>query len=84
MSYAVEWVPLAQGYLAQIWTNAPDRAAVTAAANAIDAQLARNPFAQSESRSGRTRILFEFPLGILFEVDEDAQQVTVLLVWRTS
>jgi hypothetical protein len=70
------------GDLADLWNNAPDRAAVTAAANEIDARLARDPLSQGEGREGATRILFVEPLAVLFEVDTAARRVTVFDVWR--
>lgn len=42
-SYSVEWAPRADQLLAGVWLFAPDRAAVTAAAAWLDAELARNP-----------------------------------------
>ena len=82
MNWTVEWVPVAQNRLAAIWVSASDRGAITAAANAIDARLQRDPFAESESRTGSLRVTFEAPLGVLFRVKEPQHRVTVVLVWR--
>jgi hypothetical protein len=82
VNYTVEWVPTAEGRLTTNWLNAPDRGAVTAAANAIDARLQRDPYAQSESRTGATRVTFEAPLGVRFEVNDADRHVPVLDVWR--
>jgi len=82
MTYTVEWLPLTLQRLADIWNNAPDRGAVTAAADAIDAALARNPLSQGEGREGDTRILFVEPLAVLYEVDAANRHVTVFDVWR--
>ena len=81
MNYGVEWVPVAQNRLAALWVNAPDRAAVAAAADAIDARLARDPYANSESRTGSVRVTFEPPLGVQYDVDDAGRRVTVLWVW---
>jgi hypothetical protein len=43
MRYTVVWLLSALRDLAALWNNAPDRAAVTDAANAIDIALARDP-----------------------------------------
>lgn len=83
MNYAVAWKPSAEQELAQIWLNAPDRPAVTEAANRLDALLQADPYATSESRGGPTRILIEDPLAVLFEVDDDSHFVDVLKIWRT-
>jgi hypothetical protein len=37
MRFTVEYLPSAEGELADLWNNAPDRAAVTAAADTIAA-----------------------------------------------
>src|SRR5712691_9137245 len=70
MNYTVTWQPRAQARLAQLWTNGPDRAAVSAAANRIDALLRQNPSSRGESRSDGTRILFVPPLAVQFRVSE--------------
>jgi hypothetical protein len=82
MKYTVAYKPSAEQELADLWTTAPDRAAVTAAANRIDVLLGRDPYTPSESREGATRILFVPPLAVLFEVSEDDRYVDVLTVWR--
>lgn len=82
MTYTVEWLPAAEQDLADLWNNAPDRGAVTAAANALDDILAYDPLSAGEGREGDRRILFVEPLAILYEVDAANQHVTVLDVWR--
>jgi hypothetical protein len=82
MNYAVEWLPSVLVDLADLWTNGPDRAAITAAANDVDARLARDPLSQGEGREGATRILFVEPLAVLFEVDTSRRRVTVFDIWR--
>jgi hypothetical protein len=62
--------------------DAADRQAVTDAANQIDAQLEADPYSTSEGRWGATRVMFEPPLAILFEVAKPNQFVDVLKVWR--
>jgi plasmid stabilization system protein ParE len=70
MTFFVIWVRAAQDELARIWNNAPDRAAVTAAANRIDSLLRHNPSSVGESRGGTARILFVARLAITFRVSE--------------
>jgi hypothetical protein len=82
MIWTVAYKPSAEQELARLWNDAPDRAAVTDAANQIDALLKVDPLTQGESRSGTTRILFVPPLAVLFEVSEDDRYVDVLQVWR--
>ncbi len=82
MSYTVVWASGAEDGLADLWVNAPDRDAVAAAADAIDARLRRDPYAASESREGTTRVTFEAPLAVLYEVSDADRRVTVLDVWR--
>ena len=83
MNYTVEWVPSAEQRLAQLWISAPDRQAVTDAANEIDFRLERDPLNEGESRSGVRRLLFVPPLAVYFDVDDDRHEVWVRVVWRT-
>jgi hypothetical protein len=78
----VVWRPSAEQQLAALWTSATDRNAVTAAANRIDADLARDPLSACESRAGNTRFYYVPPLAVYFNVDEAAREVTVWAVWR--
>jgi hypothetical protein len=84
MTWTVVWLRLAEDHLADLWTNAPDRADVTAAADAIEATLRKDPYAYSESRSGQTRVMIVPPLGVLFDVSDPDCLVTVVAVWRTQ
>lgn len=80
MTYTVTYKPSAEAELADLWINAPDRQAVTDAANRIDALLRTDPHNQGESRDEQTRLLFERPLAVLFEVSEADRIVQVLNV----
>ncbi len=80
--WTVVWFAPAQNHLATVWMAAPDRAAVTAAANQIDRQLREDPYANSESRSGNTRVMLVPPLGVAYDVNDDDRMVTVWAVWR--
>jgi hypothetical protein len=80
MRYTVTWKPSVKGRLADIWMTAPDRAAVTAAANSADSLLRVDPLGQGESRGGITRVPVVLPLAVVYEVHEDDRQVQVLSV----
>jgi plasmid stabilization system protein ParE len=84
MSYTVVWKPAAEKELAQLWTDADDRSAVTAAANEIDRLLKSNPRDQGESRSGSVRVVFLDPLGVFFDVQDEDRLVSVLRVWQVA
>jgi hypothetical protein len=84
MNFTVEWTDPTQQDLAALWVAGPDRNAITAAANAIDAALARDPLAQGESRRGSTRVMFHAPLGVYYNVNQTTRTVTVWAVWRTT
>ena len=82
MKWTVDWVPSAEGDLADFWNKGPDRQEITAAADAIDVDLCRDPYAVGESREGNLRILFMPPLAIHYKVDQSANKVIVASVWR--
>ena len=82
MNYTVVWIPPAEQELAAIWMDAPDRAAVTAAAHAIDSTLRTDPEKQGESRDEGRRILLHAPLGVLYKVLPEDCLVRVLVVWH--
>jgi hypothetical protein len=82
MTWTVIWDPSAEARLIPLWMTAPDRAAVTRAANEIDARLRRDPLNEGESRSGPYRVLFVPPLGVSYKVSEPDRLVEVLKVWR--
>jgi hypothetical protein len=82
MKYTVIWLPTAQQLLAQLWNTASDRAAVSAASNAIDAALQRDPLGIGESRGSVTRTLAQAPLRVYYDVSPDDCQVTVWAVAR--
>ena len=63
MKYTVRWTRKARlQQLAQVWLDAPERNAVTAAANEVDRLLATDPAGQGESRAGGLRVLIVEPL----------------------
>jgi hypothetical protein len=82
MKYTVIWLKKAEDQLARLWTDASDRAAVTAAADTIDSLLRWRPAERGESRSERSRILIEGVLAVLFEINEEDRLVYVTAVKR--
>ncbi len=84
MKWTVLWKPSAENALSNIWVAAPDKSAVTKAANHLDARLRSDPLNTGESRAANERVEFDSPLGILFSVDSLGNTVHVLRVWRVS
>lgn len=82
MTFTVLWSLNAESRLANVWLHAPDRRAVSAAADAIDRLLRNNAQDAGESREGNRRIIHEPPLGVIVSVSIPEQIVLVLDVWR--
>ena len=82
MNFTLRWKSKAVEHMAALWMNAKDRKAITAAANAIEKQLARDPFHNSESRDKGRRIMIEPPLGVIFKVHRKKRIVDILRVWQ--
>jgi hypothetical protein len=80
MRFTVTGDPSAQDKLAQIWMDALDRAAVTAAANSIDTSLRMSPDLLGYNL-GPFRMLTVAPLTVTFEFSADDYRVTVMDVW---
>ena len=82
--YTVLWTKKAESQLAEIWSAATDRASVTAAANALDADLAADPYAIGESRADNYRIEVQGVLAIIYAVSDVDRTVSVVRVWRIA
>ncbi len=82
MKYTVVWTPSAEQHLAVLWLDSARRAEITKAADTLDKQLRINPELQGEQRNEGDRVLFNPPLGILFEITEEDRMVRVLAVWE--
>jgi hypothetical protein len=69
--------------LSGVWERADAtlREAIMAASRRVDQQLHVAPNEQGESRDDESRILFEAPLGIIYEVDEEKKLVRILRAW---
>lgn len=83
MTFSIDWTPSAEQDLARLWVDHPDvRNAVTAAVAAVEADLRRQPLDVGESRAGVTRVTFDGPVGLRFDVFSDRRLVRVTGVWR--
>jgi plasmid stabilization system protein ParE len=79
--YTVTWHPRARDELARIWLRAPDRTAVSVAANRIDTLLGGDPEKCGAEFYG-DRLLVELPLAVTFAVFPEDRSVQVLQVWH--
>lgn len=78
--YTVTWLKGAQNHLAQIWTDATDRQAITRAANTIDTELAADPENKGTPFAEGLKSLVIPPLYVLFSVSEPDRLVEVASV----
>ena len=76
--FEVRWMRVADAELMEIWSQATNRNAITAAVDAVDRQLKSDPIDLGESREGAERILFATPLIVRFQVFEEDRRVLVL------
>ncbi len=84
MTFTVLWTPSAEQHLADVWLNAVDRDAITAASVWVDHLLARDPEARGHWLFDTVRALAVPPLGVEFEVDVQNLTVWVLSAWDTT
>jgi hypothetical protein len=82
MKWTVVWTKDAENELAKLWVDASDRDTITSAGNAVDAWLSRDPYSNSESRDGSTRVMIPAPLAVAYDVSAEDCMVTVWAVWR--
>ena len=83
MIYTVVWLPSAIGQLAQMWTDAHDREAVTAAADRIDDVLRRDPHAKCSGGTDALVLIIP-PLIVDVSISDDDRIVTISAVWRAD
>ena len=81
-NFKVRWTNFAQSQLIQLWLNASDRSAVTAAANLIDRELASSPMSKGRPLLPGFREYEAPPLSVVFGVDPATGQVVVIAVKR--
>ncbi|MGE5193676.1 MAG: type II toxin-antitoxin system RelE/ParE family toxin [Deltaproteobacteria bacterium] len=82
MKYTVVWKPAAENELAAIWNIASDRAAATAAADAIEKSLRTDPVLRRETSTRTTRVIIEAPLIVKYRIFDDDRLVRILTVQR--
>jgi hypothetical protein len=84
MIYTVIWTPNADQNLADIRVQhfSHGLAAISAAANAIDAALRVNPLTRGTLLYDVIRTLSIPPLNVDFEIDDGDMKVYVLTVWH--
>jgi len=80
VTFRVTWEQAALAELDEIWSTALDREGVENAARRIDIELTYNPLEAGESRGAEYRILFKYPVLVLFRVVERMREVQVLHV----
>jgi hypothetical protein len=83
MKYTVVWVQAAEDRLAELYTQAPDKAALSAASNAIDRLLAHDSERKGRPLNG-SRFLTVPPLPVVFMVYPDDRLVVVREVHRCA
>lgn len=78
--YTVVWPKSVSNELTAIWLKVPDRNSVTAAAHAIDVQLADDASTKGVELHEDLRAIFVPPLRALFAVNEEDCVAEVLRV----
>lgn len=81
--FEVTWHDDAARGLAAVWLNSRDRRSITRAAHEIDAVLRKNPLLVGESRTGKDRVVFIGPIGVIYRVFSRTKKVLVLEAGRS-
>lgn len=84
MSYTVAWDHRALDELHEIWKQHGDREGLQHVVTRLDTQLAHQPIDAGESRQGRFRVIFKFPLVVWFYIDERMHEVRIVHVRTTK
>jgi len=84
MKFTVVWTKEAEKRLAELWLDSADREAVTNASDRIDHLLSIDPLHAGEERVVNFRILFEPPLAVTFDINEQDLRVKVWSIWRPT
>jgi len=84
MRYTVVWTRAALNALADAWTQAQDRAAVTDASDRVDPELEVDPDTKRVDFYGDRLLIVDSYLHIVYRVESAARRVTVLDVWWTG
>ncbi len=81
--YEVAWSEGALADLGRIWDALPFLHPHLLVARAVvDHHLTADPYRLSEGRqTDSIRVMFAYPLGVLFTVDDEAKKVVVATAW---
>ena len=83
MRYSVTWNRDAENSLTQIWLEASDRQAVTAAAHRIDRVLSQFPRLVGDDFYGDWVYIVD-SLGVAYSISDADRRVQIIHVWRGS
>ncbi len=83
MYWHLEWTQLALDEVIAIWRGVPaTRLSLLEWAIAdINYRLIRDPENEGESRPHNTRVMFSWPLGVLFQAIPETRRVRIHHVW---
>jgi hypothetical protein len=77
VTFRVVFRPQADRDLVDLWLESDNQQAITTAVDRLVRNLESDPFQVGESRGAMRRIALDWPVGIEFEVDENAGVVQV-------
>lgn len=80
MKYMVQWRPAVEAKLADIWIRSAYRDAITAAAHAVDIELAISPESKGQDFYGDL-LVFVSPLHVVYTIEPDDLRVWILDLW---
>jgi hypothetical protein len=81
MGFSVEWSDGAAADFMELWASSPDKAALTAAARAVDRLLEQEPLHERHEVVQGFGIVVCPPLGVDFWIDQANQKVFVTAAW---
>ncbi len=82
MSYIVIFTPQVNRDIVDYWIESLHQREMTRAIDDLVRQMRNDPLEIGESRGGNRRVVFQWPVGMEFEVDEENQQVEVYNFWN--
>lgn len=78
MKYSVAWDPDAIEALQRIYDASPDQEGLVNTVTRIGIELSLNPIQAGESREHGKRILFKYPVVVVFRIVDRLQSVSIL------
>lgn len=82
MNYRIIWSKRAEDDLAILWLNTANQTLISSVSQFLDVQLMRTPLTVGESReSSVNRVIYQDPLGLVYDVIEDDKSVIVQAVF---